>query len=73
MDTHWHVHIVNLHPKCIDLLSSLSLTHGKYVKGSSKILSHSLGQCLKAYDVLTEIDIGKMEHVYPDVMKQENW
>ena len=72
-DTHWHVHIVNLHAKRVELLSSLPLTRGKYIKGSSKRLSHSLGQYLKAYDVLTEIDIGKMEHVYPYVMKQENW
>ena len=66
MDTHWHVHIVNLHAKRVESLSSLPLTRGKNVKGSSKRLSHSLGQCLKVYDALTKIDI---DHVYPDVMK----
>ena len=73
MDTHWHVHIINLHAKCVELLSSLPTTHGKYIKGSSRRLSHSLGQCLKAYDVHSDMDIGKLEHVYPEVMQQENW
>ena len=73
MDTHWHVHIINLHAKRVELLSSLSMTRGKYIKGSSRRLSHSLGQFLKAYDVRTYMDIGKLEHVYPNVMQQENW
>ena len=73
MDTHWHVHIINLHAKCVELLSSLPMTRGKYIKGSFRRLSHYLGQCLKAYDVRTDMDIWKFEHVYPDVMQQENW
>ena len=73
MDTHWHVHIINLHAKRVELLSSLPMTRGKYIKGSSRRLSHSLGQCLKAFVVCTDMDIGKLEHVYPDVMQQENW
>ena len=69
MDTHWHVHIINLHAKRVELLSSLPLTRGKYVKGYSRRLSHSLGQCLKANDVRIDMDIGKLEHVYLDVMQ----
>ena len=68
MDTHWHVHIINLHSKRVELLSSLRMTRGKYIKGSSRRLSHSLRQCLKAFDVHTDMDIGKLEHVYQDVM-----
>ena len=73
MDTHWHVHISNLHAKHVELLSLLPMTCGKSIKGCSKRLSHSLGQCLKAYDVHIDMDIGKLEHVYPEVMQQENW
>ena len=68
MDTHWHVHIINLHSKRVELLSSLRMTRGKYIKGSFRRLSHSLGQGLKAFDVHTDMDIGKLEHVYQDVM-----
>ena len=64
-------HIINLHTKRVELLSLLPMTCGKYIKGSSRRLSH-LGQCLKAFDVHTDMDIGKLEHVYPDVMQQEN-
>ena len=73
MDTHWHVHIINLYAKCVELLSSFPMIHGKYIKGSSRRLSHSLGQCLKAYDVHIDMDIGKLEHVYSEVMQQGNW
>ena len=69
MDIHWHVHLINLHEKRVELLSSLPMTGGKYIKGSSRRLSHSLGQCLKAYDVRTDMDIGNLQHVYPDVMQ----
>ena len=68
MDTDWHVHIINLHAKCVELLSSLPLTRGKYIKGSSRRLSHSLGQCLKAYDVHIEMDIGKLEVWYNTIL-----
>ena len=73
MDTHWHVYIINLHAKRVELLSSLPMTFDKYIKGSSRRLSYYLGQCLKAYDVSTNMDIGKFEHVYPNVMQQKNW
>ena len=73
MDTHWHVHIINLHAKRVELLSLLPMSRSKHIKGSARRLSHSLGQCLKAYDVHTDMDIGKLEHVYPNVMQQENW
>ena len=69
MDTHWHVHIINLHVKRVELLSLLPMTCGKYIKGSSRRLSQSLGQSLKSYDVRTDMDIGKLEHVYADDMQ----
>ena len=69
MDTQWHVHIINLNAKLVELLSSLPMTRGKYIKGYSRRLSHSFGQCLKANDVRIDMDIGKFEHVYPDVLQ----